>query len=146
MLAGRQRPGDVLGVHRGGQAHVDQVDGGVVVDAGHLGGGGIAELVGEGLQLGQGAAEDHDLADLGMGVVAAGVGDPEAGAQQADLHGALHVSQGSGGPAGMHHGLGIRQPRPPRQLSATHRSADVAPRHLRWATATTTRATRSQSQ
>jgi hypothetical protein len=31
-----------------------------------------------------------------MGVVDAGVGDPEAGAQQADLHGALQVSQGSG--------------------------------------------------
>jgi hypothetical protein len=33
VLAGRQRAGDVLGVQRGGQADVDQVDGRVVVDA-----------------------------------------------------------------------------------------------------------------
>jgi hypothetical protein len=86
VLADRQRPEDVLGVHRGGQAHIHQVDGGVVVDAGQVGGGGIAELLGERVQLGGGAAEDHHVADLGMGVVDAGVGDPEPGAQQADLH------------------------------------------------------------
>jgi hypothetical protein len=79
MLAGSKRPQGVLGVQRGGQAHIDQVDGGVVVDAGPVGGGGIAELVGEGVQLGGGAAEDDHLADLGVGVVDAGVGDPEAG-------------------------------------------------------------------
>ena len=37
VLAGLKRPQDVLGVQPGGQADVDQVDGGVVVDAGHLG-------------------------------------------------------------------------------------------------------------
>jgi hypothetical protein len=89
MLADRQRPQGVLGVQPGGQAHIDQVDGRVVVDAGQVGGGGVAELVSERLQLGGGAAKDRHLPDLGVGVVDAGVGDPEAGAQQADLHGAL---------------------------------------------------------
>jgi hypothetical protein len=88
VLASAQRPGDVLGVQQGGQADIDQLDGGVVVDAGQVGGG-IAELLSEGLQLGRGAAEYHHLADLGMGVVDVGVGDPEAGAQQANLHGTL---------------------------------------------------------
>jgi hypothetical protein len=53
VLAGRKRPQGVLGVQPGGQADVDQVDGGVVVDAGWIGGGGVAELLGEGLQLGR---------------------------------------------------------------------------------------------
>jgi hypothetical protein len=97
VLAGLKRAQDVFGVQPGGQADVDQVDSGIVVDAGHLRGGGVAELVGEGVQLGRGPAEDHHLADLGMGVVDAGVGDPEAGAQQADLHGALRGELGPGG-------------------------------------------------
>jgi hypothetical protein len=110
VLSGLKRPQDVLGVQRGGQAHVDQLDGGVVVDAGWVGGGGVAELLGEGLQLGRGAAEDHYLADLGMGVVDVGVGDPEAGAQQADLHGTLQGEPRSGGSADRHHRPGTRQP------------------------------------
>jgi hypothetical protein len=39
VLASGQRPQGVLGVQPGGQADVDQLDGGVVVDAGQVGGG-----------------------------------------------------------------------------------------------------------
>jgi hypothetical protein len=95
MLAGLKRPQDVLGVQPGGQADVDQVDSGIVVDAGQVGGGGVAELLGEGLQLGRSPPEDHHLTDLGTGVVDVGVGDPEPGAQQTDLHGTLRGESGT---------------------------------------------------
>jgi hypothetical protein len=67
-----------------GQAHVDEIDGGVVVDRVQFGGRGEPELGGDLLELRRGAAEDDDLIDGGMPVVDAGVSDSEAGAQQAD--------------------------------------------------------------
>jgi hypothetical protein len=58
-----------------------------VVDAGDVHRGGEPEFCGDLLEFGGGAAEDHDVIDVGVGVVDACVGEAEAGAQQTDLHG-----------------------------------------------------------
>jgi hypothetical protein len=79
--AGIEAAEDVFGVQLGGQAHVDQIDRGVVVDRIQLSGRGEPELGGDLLELRLGAAEDDDLIDGGMAVVDAGVSDSEAGAK-----------------------------------------------------------------
>ena len=81
-------------MQRGRQTHVDQVDHRIVVDRVEFGGGVEAELAGELVQLGGRPAEHDDLVDTGMVPVDVGVGDAEAGAQQADLHGGNSLASG----------------------------------------------------
>jgi hypothetical protein len=83
----------------GGQAHVDEIDRGVVVDRVQVGGRGEPELRGDLPELPGGVAEDVDLIDGGMAVEDASVSDSEAGAQQADLHRAGSSSSGRSSPA-----------------------------------------------
>jgi hypothetical protein len=81
VLAGIEAADDVFGVQPGGQAHVDEIDGRVVIDRVQFGRRGEPELGAYLRELRRGAAENDDLIDGGMAMVDAGVSDSEAGAR-----------------------------------------------------------------
>jgi hypothetical protein len=89
VLAAVEGSDDAVRVERRGQADVDQVDRGVVVEAVDLGGRGEPELGGHPVQLRGSAAEHDHRLDVGMTVVDASVRHAESRPQQANPHGAL---------------------------------------------------------
>jgi hypothetical protein len=74
LLARVEGPPDMVGVQRGGQAHIDQIDVGVVVDRVDVGAGGEPELGADRSELGRRATDHHDRFDVGVDVVDLGVG------------------------------------------------------------------------